>query len=167
MIPVPGMAGRSCSWEGHSDDCLVAGAGRQVDRKKNSVLEGRIDPDKDIYAIPSQVHLSTVLLSNNNFYRNPKSNSFWACLIDLNYVWKGNTVQYNIKCPFSHATGYFFIKSFFASGVGNSLPYFITQWSCSASELLWEMPDLNPGPLCPRSLVHYKWWAITPPNLKF
>jgi hypothetical protein len=26
-----------------------------VEKKKNSVMDGRIDPDRDIYAIPSQV----------------------------------------------------------------------------------------------------------------
>ena len=49
----------------------------------------------------------------------------------------------------------FFFKSFFSSGVGFPLfPeifYIISQWSCSASESLWEMLDLNPGPLPQKS----------------
>ena len=34
---------------------LCLGAARQAERKKTSVLDGRIDPERDIYAIPSQV----------------------------------------------------------------------------------------------------------------
>jgi hypothetical protein len=33
-----------------------SGGARQTERKKMSVMDGRIDPDRDIYAIPSQVY---------------------------------------------------------------------------------------------------------------
>ena len=49
-----------------------------------------------------------------------------------------------------------------------SLPwvfYIITQWSCSTTGSLWEMPDSN-WDFCPRSLVCYQ-WATTSPKYCF
>ena len=55
-------------------------------------------------------------------------------------------------------------KVIFVSGVGIPLYpetfYFITQWSCSASESLREMPDSNPEPLPQKSSV-----LAMPPHL--
>ena len=50
---------------------------------------------------------------------------------------------------------FFFFRSFFSSVVGfplyTEIFYIISQWSCSASGPLWEMPDLNPEPLPQKS----------------
>ena len=51
----------------------------------------------------------------------------------------------------------FFLDLIFASVVGlplyTEIYYNISQWSCSASGSLWEMPDSNPGPLPQKSGV--------------
>ena len=43
------------------------GAGRRHLAKKNSVVEGLIDPERDIYAIPSQVLIMIWRLCSNKF----------------------------------------------------------------------------------------------------
>ena len=45
------------------------GAGRRHLAKKNSVVEGLIDPERDIYAIPSQVLIMIWRLCSNKFPR--------------------------------------------------------------------------------------------------
>ena len=70
--------------------------------------------------------------------------------------------------PLGHLFWYgifFCLNIFFTSGVDfpiyPEIFFIITHWSFSASGSLWEIPDLNPGPLS-RSLVHYQ-WAIKSP----
>ena len=45
------------------------GAGRRHLAKKNSVVEGLIDPERDIYAIPSQVLIMIWMFCSNKFPR--------------------------------------------------------------------------------------------------
>ena len=60
--------------------------------------------------------------------------------------------------PMSEFSALLFKYLFFASGVDYPLCpeifYIITQWSCSASGSLWEMPDRTLD-LCPISLSEY------------
>ena len=68
-------------------------------------------------------------------------------------------IHNRLRC--SHASGFqievqHFLKDFFClRGRFPSLPwvvcYIMTQWACSASGSLWEMPDSNPGLLAQKS----------------
>ena len=76
--------------------------------------------------------------------------SFAAPLLTI--VVMPNVDSWNIVLTDQYRTSYtvilFFFLSFFVPGVGFPLYpeifYIITQWSCSASGSLWEMPDSNP-----------------------
>ena len=54
-----------------------------------------------------------------------------------------------------------------SGGSSTSTPrfYSITQWSCSAPGLLWEMPDSNPGPLPQKSLARCQWPTTSPEEM--
>ena len=83
--------------------------------------------------------------------------SDWALLNwkILKYVLRNNLVEKYLLFKKVLLEYFFFIYLFIASVVGYPLYteffYIITQWSCSASGSLWEMPDSNPGPLPQKS----------------
>ena len=62
------------------------GAGRRQLTKKNSVVEGLIDPERDIYAIPSQVTSKSWKQNLNHFQGLGESNNheiYFLSIIDI------------------------------------------------------------------------------------
>ena len=81
---------------------------------------------------------------------------FWCTIQYIDYNWQWTTEWWTtlwLKTPLYFK--YYLFRSFFCQrGRFPSLPWdflHFSQWSCSASGSLWEMPDSNPVPLPQKS----------------